>query len=461
MIKYLLFLLLLPALSMGADYQVKVHVKNLPETSEPKLLRIFNGNTYLIDSLPESQNNLLTFKIPEETTPGMLRVVLGISTYAKFTGGQPTALDILFNKENIELAVDFESPDQTLEIIQSKENKNYFDFMKQDNRFYSKLGILEQTVTQYPDKDEFYNLALKYYEQYQKERAKIIEDIYKKDKNSLAAKIIYTRRMPFSKGDTPAAMRDSIFKNQFLNSLDFQDTTLLYTNIYTDKLYQYINFFMNRNASPRESEANIIKAVDEIMPKISANEQVRNSLLQFLIGGFESMKMEEVLAHISANYMQQCGGSMDVVKRRLEAYQKMAIGNKVADFVAMDIDNNPVSLYGSINPYTLLVFWHSGCSHCQQLAAELPMLMEQDFFKKHNVNIIAISIDEKQDDWIKYSNEHPTKWLNTYVSGAFDSQVATDYNLFATPSMFLLDSDYTIIAKPLTIGELQESISKL
>ena len=459
--KLLFLLLFFPFLATAAEYQVKVHVTNLPENSGPKLLKIFNGDIYVIDSLPHIDNETLTFTVPDGTDPGMLRIILGFTPYAKYTNGQPTTVDILFNRENVEFTTDFNSPDKSLVINQSDENKMYFDFLKQDMGFYSKLGILEQTVTQYPDKDEFYNLALRYYEQYQQDRDKIIQDIHKKNPHSLAAKIIYTRRMPFSKGNTPAATRDSIFKAEFLNAVDFQDTTLLFTNVYTDKLYQYINFYMTRNSSPRENEANIIRAVDEIMPKISVNDKVRNTLLQFLIGGFESMKLEEVLAHISANYMQQCGSDMDIVKRRLEAYQKMAVGNKVPDMLTMDINNNPVSLYGSLNPYTLLIFWHSDCGHCQLLVQELPSLINSEFFKKHNINVVGISIDENREDWVKYSEAHPLNWTNTFVEGAFNSQVAVDYNLFATPSMFLLDNENKIVAKPLTVEEVLESINKL
>lgn len=454
--------LLLSLSGFSQDYEVKVHVSNLPEGSTPQLTKIFNGDIYIVDSLPSNiGDSLFTFKVSKNTNPGLLRIILGSTVYARYSGGQPATVDILFNNENTDLSVDFNEPIKSIQIASSKENKLYFDFLRQDEQYFRKLGILEQTVTQYPDKDDFYNLALKYYEIYQKERSEFIDNLCKANSKTFASRIIRTRQMPFTKGDATPAMRDSIFKAKFFDFIDFQDSTLLFTNIYTDKVFQYLNFFIDRNAGQRENEENIIRALEDIMPRISGNEEIRNALLQFMINGFDAMKMEEVLAHISANYMQQCGSSMDIVKRRLEAYQKMAVGNKVPDLLAMDIDNNPVSLYGSVNPYTLLIFWHTGCGHCKQLMADLKPLMEKDFFKKHNINILGVSIDDNREDWVAFSKANPMPWTNTFVEGAFGSQVAADYNLFATPSILLLDSDNTIIGKPLTIEDLRESIDKL
>lgn len=457
----LLFLLLTPLFCLGREYQVKIHVKNLPVDGEPVLLKIYNGNMYILDSTAVKDKEFITFEIPEDTHEGVLRAVLGITTYAKYTNGQPTQIDFLFNKEDIELSVDFEKPEESLEVIRSKENQVYFDFLKADALLIRKLGLLEQVVVSYPDKDEFYQKALEYYKKIQLQRDKFIDKNYAANRQLLAAKIINTKKMPFTEGDISAQTRDSIFKNQFLDKTEFTDTSLLYTNVYTDKMYQFIQMFMKRDAGPRENEASIIKAIDLLVPKIGANEYIQMNLMQFLIGGFEAMKMEEVLAHISANYLQQCGSSMDLVKRRLEGYQKMAIGKQVPDFTTLDINNNPVNLYSSVNPYTLVIFWHTDCSHCQALMDDLPVLYGQDLFKKHNVNIISISIDEKKESWEKYSQEHKLNWTNTFIEGAFNSEIASDYNLFATPSMFLLDDTHTIIAKPTTLEELKKNISEL
>lgn len=456
-----LLLLLLPLVSTGKEYQVKVHVKNLPTDSKPLLLNVYNGNTYIVDSLPILENDVIQYRIPANTSPGLFRAILGVSVYAKYTNGPPTVVDFLFNRENVELATDFEKPQDSLKVIQSKENQVYLDFQKTDALFFQKLGLLEQVLINYPDKDEFYKKAIEYHKKFLLQRDKYIDKMYNQNQNLLAGKIIHTRKVPLTAGDLSPTVRDSIFKSQFLETVEFNDTTLLYTNAYTDKVYQFIQMFMKRDASLRENEANIIKAVDLIVPRLDVNPFIQQRLLQFLIAGFEVNKLEEVLAHISTNYLQQCGGSEEIVKRRLEGYRKMAIGNKVPDFTVMAIDNNPVNLYNLVCPYKLIIFWHTDCNHCKVLMEELPELMKQEYFNKHQIKMIGISIDENRETWEKFSTEHRMEWINTHVDGGFDNETSVAYNLFATPSMFLVDDNNKMVAKPTTIEELKNNISEL
>lgn len=458
---FLFFILLLPLFSYGKEYQVKIHVTGLPANSQPVLLSIYNGNTYLLDSLPQVKDSTILYRVPENTPTGMLRAVLGLSTYARYSNGQPTVVNFLFSGEDVELALDFEKPDQTVQVIRSKENQIYFDFLRSDFTFLRKLGMLEQVILNYPDKDDFYKMALDYYKKYQIQREKFIDKTYNQNKNSLAGKIIKTKKLPFTEGNMSPATRDSIFRTGFLNTMEFNDTTLLYTDVYTDKVMQFIQMFVNRKASPRENEDNIIKALDVLVPHLDANPNIQQHLLQFLITGFEVSKLENVLAHISSNYLQQCGGSQAVIERRLAGYQKMAIGKIVPDFTVMDIQNNPVNLYNLLAPYRLIIFWHTECSHCQVLMNELPELAGQDFFKKHQVKIIGISIDSNREAWEKFTADHPLDWVNAHIDGGFDNEISAAYNLFATPSMFLIDANNTIIAKPTTIGELKKNISEL
>lgn len=462
MFKHLTLLLILcPLLTFAKDYEVKIRVKNLPADSKPLLLRIYNGDLFILDSLPDLKQEEVTFHIPETTNPGMFRGILGMSSYAAMRGPMPIKLDFIFNKEDIELQTDYLAPQDSLRVIRSKENKIYADFAQSDAIFFQKLGLLEQVVQNYPDEDEFYQKALSHYLKFQNERNKFIDKTYKTHPKTLAAKIIKNQKMPVLPGKVTAEERDSLAGLQYLGQVDFTDTTLLFTNVYTDKVYRFIQMNMKPNLTPRENEANCIRALDQLVPLLAANPTIQQHLLQFLIAGFESMGMEEVLAHISSNYMQQCGTNSETIKRRLEGYRKMAVGKKVPDLTATDIAGNTFNLYNSIQPYTLLLFWHSECGHCQMLMDALPKLSKSGFFNDHQVQIVGISIDEHKEEWEKYSENYSLDWINTRVEGSFGSTVAADYNLFATPTMFLIDSEHNIIAKPLTFEELKDNITQL
>lgn len=457
---YLCFLFL-PLLTVAEDFRVKIEIKNLPESNHPVLLRIYNGNMFMVDSMPVKEGNSFSFRVPGNIPAGMLKAVLGPSVYAKYTNGQPTSFDLLFNKEDVEISLDFNNPEKTLQILSSNENKLYFKTLREEFIFLRKLGLLEQVVVQYPEQDEFYHTAIKYYQKYQTDREKFLDSLYAAHPDMLAARIIHTRRFPIVPGGLTPTARDSLSRNHFLDKVVFDDTTLLYTNAYTDKIYQYIQLHIKPNLGPRENEAQVIEALEKLMPKLEANEDIRTHLLQFLIQGFESMKMEEVLAHISTNYLQQCNGSLEVTKRRLEGFRKMALGQKVPDFIAVDTARRPVSLYADIHPYTLVIFWHTRCSFCQQLISALHEKELSGNLKRHDIHVLGISIDDEQKDWLEYSRMHKLPFTNTFIGGGFQSETAEAYNIFATPSLFVLDNNHNILAKPITAEELRDYLEKL
>lgn len=455
---FVFIFLFFPGILQAGDYELKLRVKELPERIQPVLLRIYNGNMFMLDSTAVRQQEQLSFRIPAETPPGMLRVMFAPPP---FPGSKPVVLDVLFNRENINLSMDYLQLASSVQVNESKENQIYFDFLKNDALSFRKLMLLEQVLLNYPEEDEFYHKAVEYYKKIQLQRSKFMDKTYAANKNSLAGKIIRNLQIPFTDGTMKPAQRDSVFRQEFLSQVDFSDTTLLYTNVYTDRVFQFIQLYMNREASPRENEANCIQALDRLVIALEVNPIVQQNILQFLIAGFESMKMEEVLAHISANYIQQCGGSGEIIKRRLEGYQRMAIGQKVPDFTLIDIDNNPVNLYSTINPYTLILFWHTGCSHCQTLMQALPELSKKESFTGKQIQIIGISIDEDPEAWKNFSATYPLNWQNTRTNGGFDSDIAADFNLFATPTMFLINEKHEILAKPTTLQELEKNIQEL
>lgn len=52
-------------------------------------------------------------------------------------------------------------------------------------------------------------------------------------------------------------------------------------------------------------------------------------------------------------------------------------------------------------------------------------------------------------------------WINCNEQGGWNGNTARDYNLYATPTMFIMDKTRKIIAKPVTFGEFKREISRI
>ncbi|MCD4729534.1 MAG: TlpA family protein disulfide reductase, partial [Bacteroidales bacterium] len=136
----------------------------------------------------------------------------------------------------------------------------------------------------------------------------------------------------------------------------------------------------------------------------------------------------------------------------------LSVGKKAPEFVITDINGTELNLKDIKSDYTLLLFWASWCSHC---ADALPKI--HDIFtgtERKDLEILAISLDTEKEEWVNAVELLDFTWTNCSELKGWDSKVAIDYNVYATPTMFLLDKKKNILAKPITFNELNAALKK-
>jgi len=140
---------------------------------------------------------------------------------------------------------------------------------------------------------------------------------------------------------------------------------------------------------------------------------------------------------------------------------KTDVGNSYIDVQSKDTDNNTLSLSSSVGQgkYVLLEFWASWCGPCRK---EIPV-MKKAYAEFHSkgFEIYAISIDKKEDEWIKAGNEEKLPWINTHYISDPKLDAQKTYSVSAIPANFLIDPDGKIIAKNLRGEDLAKKLSEL
>jgi len=128
--------------------------------------------------------------------------------------------------------------------------------------------------------------------------------------------------------------------------------------------------------------------------------------------------------------------------------KKLAVapGKPFKEVIAKDINNIEISLSETIknNKYTLLEFWASWCGPCR---GEFPHLKKA--YKTYNpkgFEIYGLSLDDKEDRWLKALKEENTPWINVVDYKDFESDAAIAYFVQGIPASFLISNDGTIVA---------------
>ena len=98
----------------------------------------------------------------------------------------------------------------------------------------------------------------------------------------------------------------------------------------------------------------------------------------------------------------------------------------------------------------VLVFWSTTCPHCLR---EVPQLY--NFLKdKSNTKVVAFAMEENDYQWKKLTPNFKG-WHHAFGLNKWENKTARLYNIYSTPSYFILNADKEIIAKPDTIEDVK------
>ena len=420
----------------------------------------FIGDQQVISDSTTSLNGAFGFQFNDKLQPGVYRIILGDNNNENFFDEDPRFFDFIYNSENIILSTHFDSPLDSMKVQESAENDIYYRFLKANSEYQSKLGRITPLFSIYKPEDAFYHAVYKEFMDLQNSFARFSLDLTAKHPGTIAASIIQTSMLPvIEEAGSPMEMKNFV-REHFFDLVSFSDPRLINSPAITKAILEYLGLYRNPGFDQSEQEDNFILAIDHIMEAASSEPAVYDFVLNFLVDGFQRFQMEKVLVHIAENFIE--GGcetdSKKLLQKRLEGYEKMAQGKKVPDILNFDQNGKQVRLYDLKNEYTLVLFWASWCPHCNTF---LKQLAKWYAVRTIDLEIFAVSIDSSRVEREEQSLINGYPWINTFSCAGWDGKAPKDYNVYATPTLFLLDRDHKIIAKPLTFKEFKQEVEVL
>jgi peroxiredoxin len=436
---------------------------------------------------PSSRNGSFSYRFPSDATPGIYRLILGQTTYARVMNQPPQQLDLIFNNENIKIKTDFNAPDDSLEVLGSEENRIWHGFRKNDKRIQLQMKEMIMELDHLHTLNGRDNPASggssassrltdlsKRYNQLQKERASMIKETVASRPALFASRMIARQDEPFLDGSLSPVMRQQIFRNSYLEQIDFTDESLMNSPVYTEKVFRYLMSYGQRGLTRDQQEKEFIKATDLILsyvryghknkmisegivaktPDREDNLPVYEFILDYLVRGFEQLNLENVLIHIADHYAgTTCQTDEKTTLERRMAAQKMRTGTQVPDFTLSDVSGKIVTLSKIAKERNLLVFWASWCPHCLEMLPEIKKVISRP--GAGEMQVIAISLDTLRSEWTdKVKAMGIDSWINLSDLKGWDGQATTDYNVYATPTMLVVDRELRILAKPGGVADL-------
>lgn len=466
-----------------------------------ELMDFYGDKNRVVSSTTVDKNGFFLFSFSDDSPVGMYRL--------SFEKGR--RVNVIYNREDIKLSIGKENVQAGsysifagIDVLSSEENKIYYGFLQTLDLRRERTTLLNQLKLLYPpsknkdgvtDSDattasksgtELFRSQIDSEMRNMHKRFEVsIQQLVDNNPDSYAAKIIRTMKTPVLTVDLSGDGRREWTKEHFWDNVTLSDATLLHSPVIASKVYEYISLYNNNRMSREEQEMAFITAVDIILFKAQADETVFGVVLDIVTRSFEQTEYELVLSYIIENYILSdsgCENSEAVIsadraeelRDKIAMIRKMAVGNMAPEiemsqqgFFNLNVEEGAVVPAGESQmklsnisaSYTLVLFWASWCPHCESLLSVLKDVYDE--YRDKGLEILAISIDKDRTEWQNAILNRQYKWINYSELNGGEGKAATEYGVWYTPRMYLLDRDKRIIAKPLTVEELKKSIAPL
>ena len=142
---------------------------------------------------------------------------------------------------------------------------------------------------------------------------------------------------------------------------------------------------------------------------------------------------------------------------RLDWALKNRMGTKAADFQYTGIAGQTGTLYQINTTYILLFFNDPGCTSCiEHIEGIRNSVMMNRLISERRLTVLSIYPEQNIEEWKKNYAVYPAEWLKGYDPSF---TIGDKYDLKASPTLYLLDRDKTVLLKDATLPLIENYLA--
>jgi len=401
----------------------------------------YNKGMYFI-ALPETKNIFFSFLIGENQKFGITTELDGESfTNTKFVDSE---INISFEKFNNDL-------------------NEFGDKFQKFRKLYSTPSLAKEEKTKIND-----SLKL-----IVKNRKLFIENAYETEKNKTLKTIIGLIIEPdvpkFEISET-VKNRDSLlqmkkyyyYKNHYWDFVDFKDETIIRTPFFIPKFEKYITDIVIQNPDTLAYES--IKIIEKSRGNIQAFAYMVNYMLTYN-EKTKLMGMDKIFVEIGKKYYvtgeavwSDSAYTAKVVEKVFRTDPNL-IGQKAPALNGVyTLNDKKINMYDVDAEYLVIIFWEPSCGHCKTELPKLYNIYNELLKKGIDVEVFAMLGNKDTTKWKSFIKEKDiTQWINVWDKD-WGTNFKIFYDVYSTPTIYVLDKKKKIIAKRITSEQVKDFI---
>ena len=236
-----------------------------------------------------------------------------------------------------------------------------------------------------------------------------------------------------------------------LQSIDYADERLYKSGLLREVIENHIWFIENSSGDLDSVFADLNRSIDIIIDQLKDDNEKFNLITQRIFDVLEKRSLFTSSEYLAKRLLEgdDCGCINPNFEKQLHKYGKMATGATAPNIRFQKFTYFPEGLRaGSLSElnadYYLVIFAAGWCKHCTE---ELPKIANYyPTLKDKNIGVLLVSLDEDARGFAQFAA--PMPFISTTDYHKWEGQAAKDYQVFGTPSYFMLDKNLTILQKP-------------
>lgn len=483
----LILTLLMGYILPGQAQTIKFKLSDVKDTTV-YLVRYEGSSMYYADTT-EMKNGTFSFDGSKQK-PGIFTFSIKGARY----------FDFIYNNEEIHIESDTKDLYKSMNIKKSQENQVYYDYLKYINDKRGEATALNEKYQslgedQQDEKDKITKQQEEMSAEVLAYQHKLIETYPKLFVTKIVRMAIEVDIPEAPKGEDGKPLENYAYYyrlKHFFDNIDLEDDRLANTPMLQSKL----EYFFSKNHMVQNPDT-IIKYVTPLIDEMEAGSALYKLFVFRTTLHFQRSKvmgMDKGYHYMILNYWcpQDENGNYKAywypankMEEACESAAKKAVtdlGSVPPNVILRDTsDTKWRGFYDIDAEYTILYFWDPDCGHCKKETPKLAKLYNEKL-KDRNVEVFAIgkATGEDFEKWKAFIIKHNMTFINVGLTQtlfeeatenpyAFVPRYTTPqslnyqeaYDIYSTPQIFVLDKDKKIVAKQLSIAQLEMFIDQM
>lgn len=362
------------------------------------------------------------------------------------------SVDFLYDNAQVKMLVKDIYDINSIVFIDSQINKDWYAYQNIKEHTLNSLDLLKPILRKYDKNSDFYLNAKNEYQYLQNSYNSFTDSLILHD--NYASNLIKVDRFPLINLDDDFEKQRKDMIADFLNDVDFNDTSLIPTDVLVNKILDFFSIQITANQNEEQQIMSLILASDNVLNRATVNYGVYKFVFQFLMETFNELKLNDIVDYLSRiPYSEKIDCNEEQFNKLLsiaEFNSRARIGSLAKNISGKSIFEENFDLYSIDNDFTIVYFWSYTCEHCRENIKDLKVFLDDN----PNFSLLAVSVKGNLKKIKNLVKKNKINGVFYHDGLEWDCPFVNDYGVTATPSFYLLDKDKKIVYKPFDFNEL-------